>query len=609
MHVFNNSSQDEETMLAEQDCIYAVSGVSIDFFEIRPRLLERLRSCVAFMRSNILRTLESLVDKREAFGEDQVGRLLQYCGQAMTFIASAVEGCGPGHEEDHLWTDIQAFTVAARIWLEEWSPEGNTFAVKFLCICITSHDPQTVTVVDDGINKRRALLDVAVSRLNFSADDIICLALARLRRSNYDDLTFHLIMVLFLIEGTDIEAESHEGQNFQLAFERHRGASVLLRCLDKILKKCDFDLDAPNSSHIDTENLKAISYCLESSARILVGARTLSPLKQALNRDLIRLFACCSTQQIHSKLTADNKAVISTILLQTARNSFVVRHIVQAAQRTVAKYQHTMGRDDSDEYTLSEVFPSLMTSDIKDVWEKFFLLLNHQSSSFRLIARERREEMHACGNPSCDIQGTKSELFRCAGCYITLFCTRKCQAIAWRDNEHKANCARYQNVHAGISHVDADFIIRYGYENARRLLCAAVTHSLLLKIPEVLGLAVSLVDGIDPRFSSFEVAGDDLATYACIAQYYPLRGSGLNSAVRVGEPEPEVQILLKIMYGLGRIGRTIHIRTSMSRAACEGRECSCCRFHAGDDSRTKGCEEIGSTSTSDRVKCCVHSGV
>ncbi len=151
MHVFNNSSQDEETMLAEQDCIYALSGLGIDFFEIRPRLLERLRSCVAFMRSNILRTLESLVDKREAFGEDQVGRLLQYCGQAMTFIASAVEGCGPGQEEDppmdrhpsvHRWR--------REFGLEEWSPEGNTFAVKFLCICVTSHDPQTGTVVTNG---------------------------------------------------------------------------------------------------------------------------------------------------------------------------------------------------------------------------------------------------------------------------------------------------------------------------------------------------------------------------------------------------------------------------------------------------------------------------
>ncbi len=395
INVFRDSRPDQvpqDAIHAAQNCVFALVQQGFDFYKNRPRFLDRLRSCFSFIHEQVVYNLYALAsngDKAEAHVSEQ---LLQCNWMNINFTLLAAEDGGQGH----LWADMESFVVAARVWLAEWTPQGNSLASKILSACISSCDPRSVRPRSD---KRSALLEVATSRLNLSAEDIICLALARLRRADINDLAECLDIVTFLIGGTNPDNAS-EIQSIQRAFERHRGASVLLRSLNKVLKSWDFNLKEPNSSHVDMEHMPLLSRCLKALLLELAQARSLVPLKQALNRDLIRLLACCSTQCIYSHLTPSDKDIITSILLKVLGEAFFIRHMVQTANRAVAKYQNSMGRAELDEYTLSEVFPSLTTADNRDVWEKFFRRLHHQISSFQTIARERREEIHACGNVS-----------------------------------------------------------------------------------------------------------------------------------------------------------------------------------------------------------------
>jgi len=601
INVFRNSRPDQvpqDAIHAAQNCVFALVQQGFDFYKNKNNrpLLDRLRSCFSFIHEQVvynLRALASYGDKAEAHVSEQ---LLQSNWTNINFTLLAAEDGDQGH----LWADEESFIVAARVWLAEWTPQGNSLASKILSACIPSCDPRSVTPRSD--ERRKTLLDVATSRLNLSADDIICLALARLRRADVNDLAECLGIVTFLIGGTNPD-NSSEIQSIQRAFERHRGASVLLRSLNKILKSWDFDLKEPNSSHVDMKHMPLLSRCLKALLLGLAQARSLVPLKQALNRDLIRLLACCSTQCVYSHLTPSDKDIITSILLTVLGEAFFIRHMVQMANRAVAKYQNSMGRAELDEYTLSGVFPSLKTADNRDVWEKFFRRLHHQISSFQTIARERREEIHACGNPSCNVRETKSELYRCAGCYVTLFCTRKCQSIAWRGYDHKAHCSRYRNTYdtSGLSHKNVDFLIRFAHEEARRRLCAALSQAPSPKLPENFGLFVSFTGAFQGGL--LKMHDGELASKASMLPYYPSRR---NSGIGDGgeDDDDEMQTVLKITYGLGSDERSMHVKTSIGRAACEGRECACCRFHAEDGAGSKNCwEEI------DQETCSVHSGV
>lgn len=146
-----------------------------------------------------------------------------------------------------------------------------------------------------------------------------------------------------------------------------------------------------------------------------------------------------------------------------------------------------------------------------------------------------------------------------------------------------------------MSHLDADFMLRYAHEEARRRICATLkalscTLSPPLKLPETFGIFITFMAG---RYQGgcCAVLDNNLADDSSLLPFYPLgprRNIGTESGT--GEEQPEFHIILRISYAVGTEERTMQLRTSIDRAACEGRACSCCRFHGPGS--TKGCDDL-----------------
>ncbi len=257
--------------------------------------------------------------------------------------------------------------VATRIWLEEWSPIGNTHAAKIL-----RESFESVTVSDSSVEpnevravKRRLLLSTAMSSINFNyiADDVIRLALSRIRRSDVGDLVVHFEVVMFVMGGVTTKFAS-EFLDLQRAFVRHRGVSIALNCLRKVLKKIHFDLEAPDASLMAADDIEALSQCLQALLLGLNTSQSNAPLKRALGRNLMWLFASCSTQCIYSRLQREDQGIIGEILKDVIENTLVIRSVLLAARRGISNYLRTSGRTISTTLTLLEVFPSLARSTV-----------------------------------------------------------------------------------------------------------------------------------------------------------------------------------------------------------------------------------------------------
>ncbi len=316
---------------------------------------------------------------------EEAESLLQHVWGSMQFLSFAASG-----EEARLWGDMEAFNLVVRIWLAEWSLEGNALASKLLAMCMLSGG-LLASPEDLHAAKRRLLLEIASSTMDFSADDIMCLMLSRFRRAKIEEMTSYFGILMFLI-GAINDIGAPDIKAFYRAFERHQGVWVSIKSTDKMLKRWNFNVDAPDASLVVEDDVEIISRCLGVLSLVFTYSPDLpvTLLKQALGRDLLRILACCSTQCIFSLLNKGTQNSIHTILAETLGGAFAIRSVVLAAQRSITKYQLSMGRCRSDEYKLSEVFPSLTLSGSRDVWENFFLRLYHQSSSFRMIAMERK---------------------------------------------------------------------------------------------------------------------------------------------------------------------------------------------------------------------------
>lgn len=149
----------------------------------------------------------------------------------------------------------------------------------------------------------------------------------------------------------------------------------------------------------------------------------------------------------------------------------------------------------------------------------------------------------------------------------------------------------------GLTLLDVDFLIRFAHEEARRKICASMNDAQSLasdsspKLPQNFGLHVSFTGAHEGGL--FEVHEDDLATNTCTLPFYPSQRNQREVFSEGGNADEEdvVKTVLKIKYALGFAEQTMQVLTTISRAACEGRECSCCRFHAGDGAG-KGCEPL-----------------
>ncbi len=176
---------------------------------------------------------------------------------------------------------------------------------------------------------------------------------------------------------------------------------MIVRCLEKVFKNCNFNLNDPDPSLV-AENAEILSQCLFGLALGFDCAQCLGTIKQALDHGLIRLLACCSMKCIYSKLSKEGRTSLRLILSRGPGDIVVIRSIVLASQRAMANDSTVLNK--MGNLVLSEVYPSVMSSCIKEVWEELFRRLSHQTCAPQVIAKERYVCVWKCECNTCLIK-------------------------------------------------------------------------------------------------------------------------------------------------------------------------------------------------------------
>ncbi|KAF9042001.1 hypothetical protein BDZ89DRAFT_1090120 [Hymenopellis radicata] len=79
----------------------------------------------------------------------------------------------------------------------------------------------------------------------------------------------------------------------------------------------------------------------------------------------------------------------------------------------------------------------------KDIWSKF-LVLAVERRMVALHATAVKGKFMTCDNVKCQKIDEKNNFQKCAGCQTTLYCSKACQTLAWKEGGHKSMCKMKQ---------------------------------------------------------------------------------------------------------------------------------------------------------------------
>ncbi|EEB91557.1 hypothetical protein MPER_10063, partial [Moniliophthora perniciosa FA553] len=103
-------------------------------------------------------------------------------------------------------------------------------------------------------------------------------------------------------------------------------------------------------------------------------------------------------------------------------------------------------------------------------------------TNFHELALERmfvdmymKHKLSFCDNAKCQKADKKNTFQKCSGCHTSLYCSKECQTIAWKEGGHKVMCKlkqqeRREGKHQAISRSDAAFFHDLAIRDARHHL-------------------------------------------------------------------------------------------------------------------------------------------
>ncbi|KAI0041606.1 hypothetical protein FA95DRAFT_676921 [Auriscalpium vulgare] len=136
-----------------------------------------------------------------------------------------------------------------------------------------------------------------------------------------------------------------------------------------------------------------------------------------------------------------------TLIADIIPRYIVFRSVTEAVCASLAKlqdvkYQHKMAQSRHVR--------------MKDAWDKLCIRANWQRNLKETIERDLSNLSAKCD--ACQKLGPKKLIRRCAGCHSSVYCSRKCQEIAWATT-HRAQCAEDRHCRrtaaTGVSKSDA----------------------------------------------------------------------------------------------------------------------------------------------------------
>lgn len=196
-----------------------------------------------------------------------------------------------------------------------------------------------------------------------------------------------------------------------------------------------------------------LSNCLESTDGF-------SWVIQSVKAGLLTAFVDASPHFF--KLDPDDRDMILHIVRDILPDYLVYRSVVEAVDGTMRKLSDSPHRE------------RILSSTASGVWTKF-----HKLALERLFitmqATAVKGKAMTCDNVKCQKIDEKNNFRRCGACSTTLYCSKECQTVSWKEGGHKTMCAlkqqeRLEGKKQSISKGDAAFFHHLATRDAWREL-------------------------------------------------------------------------------------------------------------------------------------------
>lgn len=158
-------------------------------------------------------------------------------------------------------------------------------------------------------------------------------------------------------------------------------------------------------------------------------------MSQAIGAGLLSAFCDCSP--FFDKLDPDDLEMVLGVLGDILPRYCVYRSVIQTMDEPMRKIDGGAQKE------------RVMRSIAKDVWFKFFKLVRVRV--LVLWEADTHKGKHIiCDNVKCQKAGNKDQVRRCSACLTTFYCSKECQAIAWKEGDHKNMCKMKQRERMGM---------------------------------------------------------------------------------------------------------------------------------------------------------------
>ncbi|KAJ7133445.1 hypothetical protein C8R44DRAFT_23723 [Mycena epipterygia] len=180
---------------------------------------------------------------------------------------------------------------------------------------------------------------------------------------------------------------------------------------------------------------------------------------QSVAADLFLTFADCSPH--FARLDAEDYDMVCSILSQILPKYLVYRSVLQAVDEGLRRLGPPHQK-------------RIASSRAKKVWIDFQVLAEERCMVV-VHAAAVKGKAATCDNVKCQKIDVKNAFRKCAGCSTTLYCSKECQTLAWKEGGHKTMCKmkqreRLEGKAQAISKSDVAFFHHLATRDARHHL-------------------------------------------------------------------------------------------------------------------------------------------
>ncbi|KDR83114.1 hypothetical protein GALMADRAFT_263522 [Galerina marginata CBS 339.88] len=361
----------------------------------------------------------------------------------------------------------------------------------------------------------RAMLDRVVAAAGGSATNIVGLAVSRLRTATSNNAKMHeprTALTLDLI-GHLARTPDHA---LRLGFLSAGMTAFMAKLAVKIGGLLEgnarpqiglgFMNPMPNGQS-QAEGLQdALIASLGFLSNTLESTDGFSWVVKAIHAGLLQAWVSAA-RDMHRFSSREDAEMVLELLSTLVSRYLVYKSVVTAVDGAMKKLQ-----DDPN-----EVWKDWKDPQAKAVWKNFIkLALERYRVGIEL--KEVKKYAATCDNVKCQKVDAKNTFMKCSSCSNTLYCSRECQTVAWKEGGHKIVCklkqqelleGKYQSISKG----DSEYFHHLSTYDARhnRPYLRSFAAS---KYPELASNPAALVISIDylkvpPKFSMHPLAEHD----------------------------------------------------------------------------------------------------